>query len=236
MAWEVEFTKEFEAWWNGLTEEEQVELDAKVHLLEQHGPVLPRPHSDVIATSKHANMKELRGRVVFPRHRAELRVLYAFDPRRMAILLIGETKPETRNGTTSMCRLPIGCSPSICGNSQRRKGNVARNFRELRKTMSPEAQAKARVLAQKYAAQMPLDELRAARQMTQEHLAKLLGTKQAAISKLERRTDMYLSTLQSVVKAMGGQLRIEAVFPEGAVEIKQLQRVRKSKTRAGTAA
>jgi hypothetical protein len=46
----------------------------------------------VIATSKHANMKELRGRVVFPRHRAELRVLYAFDPRRMAILLIGGDK------------------------------------------------------------------------------------------------------------------------------------------------
>jgi transcriptional regulator with XRE-family HTH domain len=109
---------------------------------------------------------------------------------------------------------------------------VARNFRELRKTMSPEAQAKARVLAQKYAAQMPLDELRAARQMTQEHLAKLLGTKQAAISKLERRTDMYLSTLQSVVKAMGGQLRIEAVFPEGAVEINQFRRLRKSKVKA----
>jgi len=113
---------------------------------------------------------------------------------------------------------------------------MARNFRELRKRMSPEAQAKASLLAQKYAAQMPLDELRAARQMTQEHLAKLLGTKQAAISKLERRTDMYLSTLQSVVKAMGGQLRIEAVFPEGAVEIRQSRRVRKSKARARTAA
>jgi hypothetical protein len=92
MPWEVGYTDEFEAWWNGLTEEEQVELDAKVHLLEQHGPVLPRPHSDVIVTSKHANMKELRGRVVFPDHRAELRVLYAFDSRRNAILLIGGDK------------------------------------------------------------------------------------------------------------------------------------------------
>lgn len=52
--------------------------------------------------------------------------------------------------------------------------------------------------------------------MTQEHLAKLLRTKQAAISKLERRTDIYLSTLQSIVKAMG-QLKVEAVFPEVAV-------------------
>lgn len=92
MAWEVEYTDEFEAWWNGLTAEEQIELDAKVHLLEQHGPVLPRPHSDVIVTSKHANMKELRGRVILPHHRAELRVLYAFDSRRNAILLIGGDK------------------------------------------------------------------------------------------------------------------------------------------------
>ena len=92
MAWEVEYTDEFELWWSSLTQEEQIELDAKVHLLEQHGPVLPRPHSDVIVTSKHANMKELRGRVVFSHHRAELRVLYAFDPRRAAILLIGGDK------------------------------------------------------------------------------------------------------------------------------------------------
>jgi transcriptional regulator with XRE-family HTH domain len=109
---------------------------------------------------------------------------------------------------------------------------VAKNFHELRKKMAPEAQEKARTLAEKYIEEMPLDELRAARQMTQEHLARLLGTKQAAISKLERRTDMYLSTLQSIVKAMGGELRIEAVFPEGAVEINQFRRLRKSKVRA----
>ncbi len=48
MSWEVEFTDEFETWWNSLMEEEQIELDAKVRLLEQHGPVLPRPHADVI--------------------------------------------------------------------------------------------------------------------------------------------------------------------------------------------
>jgi len=73
MSWEVEYTDEFESWWNTLTEDEQLERDAKVQLLEQHGPVLPRPHSDVIVTSKHANRKELRGKVIFPHHRAELR-------------------------------------------------------------------------------------------------------------------------------------------------------------------
>ena len=109
---------------------------------------------------------------------------------------------------------------------------MAKNFRELRKKMSLEAQEKSLALAQKYSEEMPLDELRAARQMTQEHLAKLLGTKQAAISKMERRTDMYLSTLESFVKAMGGQLRIEAVFPEGAVEINQLRHLKKSRVRS----
>ena len=111
---------------------------------------------------------------------------------------------------------------------------MAKNFHELRKKMSPGARERSRVLAQKYAAQMPLDELRVAREMTQEHLAKVLGTKQAAISKMERRTDMYLSTLQSFVKAMGGQLRIEAVFAEGAIEINQFLRMSKPKKRART--
>jgi hypothetical protein len=56
--------------------------------LEEHGPTLPRPHSDVISASRHGNMKELRGKVE-GRH---LRVLYAFDPRRAALLLIGGDK------------------------------------------------------------------------------------------------------------------------------------------------
>ena len=88
MTWEVEFTDEFEAWWNSLSEDEQEEISAKVELLEEHGPTLPRPHSDVITTSRHSNMKELRGKVT----NRYLRVLYAFDPRRSALLLIGGDK------------------------------------------------------------------------------------------------------------------------------------------------
>jgi len=88
MAWEVEFTDEFEAWWNSLSEDEQVEISAKVELLEEHGPTLPRPHSDVIVTSRHPNMKELRGKV----NERHLRVLYAFNPLRSALLLLGGDK------------------------------------------------------------------------------------------------------------------------------------------------
>jgi hypothetical protein len=88
MAWEVEFTDEFNCWWDSLSEDEQVELSAQVELLEEFGPTLPRPHADVIVSSRHPNMKELRGKVKGRR----LRVLYAFDPARTALLLIGGDK------------------------------------------------------------------------------------------------------------------------------------------------
>ena len=82
-----------------------------------------------------------------------------------------------------------------------------------------------RVLAGKYRSGVPLDELRQARDLTQVHLAKILKVNQAAVSKLERRTDIYVSTLQDFVKAMGGELTITARFPEGTVEITQFEDV-----------
>jgi DNA-binding XRE family transcriptional regulator len=105
---------------------------------------------------------------------------------------------------------------------------MARSFRELEAKMSPASRARSRALAEKYRAEMPLDELRQAREMTQVHLAKILGVNQAAVSKLERRTDMYVSTLQDFVKAMGGELKIIARFPEGTVEISQFGAVKKT--------
>jgi hypothetical protein len=88
VAWQVEYTDAFETWWHSLSEDEQEEIAAKVELLEERGPALSRPHADVIASSRHANMKELRGRV----NERLLRVLFAFDPRRTALLLIGGDK------------------------------------------------------------------------------------------------------------------------------------------------
>jgi transcriptional regulator with XRE-family HTH domain len=63
--------------------------------------------------------------------------------------------------------------------------------------------------------------LKELRQMTQVRLAEVLGVNQGAISKLERRSDMYLSTLRSYIEAMGGQLEIRAVFPDGEIMIEQ---------------
>jgi hypothetical protein len=90
MPWEVEYTDEFKGWWDGLRTEEQDAVAITVELLEIHGPTLKRPHSDVITTSRHANMKELRAKV--KGKEKHLRVLYAFDTRRTAILLIGGDK------------------------------------------------------------------------------------------------------------------------------------------------
>lgn len=88
MCWDVEFTDEFEAWWLTLTEEEQITVDASVRLLEARGPQLPFPHSSGIHGSKHGHMRELR----IQHEGRPYRVLYAFDPRRAAILLVGGDK------------------------------------------------------------------------------------------------------------------------------------------------
>ena len=89
MPFEVEYTHEFEEWWNhSLDEHEQNEIAAVVGLLELKGPQLHFPYSSGIKSSRHSHMRELR-----IQHRGEpYRVLYAFDPVRSAILLIGGSK------------------------------------------------------------------------------------------------------------------------------------------------
>lgn len=86
--WKVEFTDEFGACWDGLTEAEQDAVAASVTVLRQLGPGLPRPHADTIKDSKHTNMKELRTQC----QGRPIRTFYAFDPRMTAILLIGGAK------------------------------------------------------------------------------------------------------------------------------------------------
>ncbi|MEP6832655.1 MAG: type II toxin-antitoxin system RelE/ParE family toxin [Gemmatimonas sp.] len=88
MACEVEYTDEFERWWEGLDRAERVSVDAVVRMLESCGPQLGFPQSSRITQSKHPHMRELR-----IQHAGNpYRVFYAFDPRRVAILLIGGAK------------------------------------------------------------------------------------------------------------------------------------------------
>jgi len=86
--WGVEYTDHFEEWWNGLDSAEQEDVAAKVGLLEECGPALGRPHVDTIRSSRHPNMKEL----IVQHAGRPYRILFAFDPRRSAILLIGGDK------------------------------------------------------------------------------------------------------------------------------------------------
>lgn len=77
-----------------------------------------------------------------------------------------------------------------------------------------------RILAE--LADMPLNKMRKACNLTQEQVAAELGIKQAAVSKLERQTDMHISTLRRFVDAMGGTLELVATFPEGSVIVSSL--------------
>lgn len=94
-----------------------------------------------------------------------------------------------------------------------------RKFSELRERMSPESQSRAEMKAQVMLAEMPLNELRLARGLSQKALAEMLHVQQPSIAKMERRTDMYISTLRSHIEAMGGQLEVVARFPDGIVRI-----------------
>jgi len=88
MAWEVEFSDEFGEWWETLSAAEQKSVDFTVSLLQEVGPTLRMPHSAGVEMSRHRHMRELR----IQHEGRPYRILYAFDPRRTAILLIGGDK------------------------------------------------------------------------------------------------------------------------------------------------
>lgn len=88
LEWEIEFTPGILAWWSALTDGEQERIGAVIDLLERHGPALGFPYSSAVVTSRHAGMRELRAQ-----HAGRpYRILYAFDPRRVGILLVGGEK------------------------------------------------------------------------------------------------------------------------------------------------
>lgn len=88
VSWEVEYTDEFGGWWETLTDDEQASVAAVVGLLEHQGPHLGFPYSSGVSSSRHRHIRELR-----VQHQGRpYRVLYAFDPRRAAILLLGGDK------------------------------------------------------------------------------------------------------------------------------------------------
>ena len=96
---------------------------------------------------------------------------------------------------------------------------MAKKFSKLRAAMSVEARTQSEIKAQAMLQDMPLHELRLARGLSQKTLAEVLHVQQPAVAKMEKRTDMYLSTLRNHIRAMGGELDIIARFPDGEVRI-----------------
>jgi len=94
-----------------------------------------------------------------------------------------------------------------------------RPFSELTKNFSPERKARTEAKVRMLKAEMPLAELRQARDRSQEELARELKVRQPAVAKLEKRADMYVSNLRRYVEALGGSLEITARFAEGTVSI-----------------
>jgi transcriptional regulator with XRE-family HTH domain len=96
---------------------------------------------------------------------------------------------------------------------------MARNFKELQAKMDPASRADNKRQVREELQRMALEELRGARQLTQADLAEMLDVPQSSISRIERRADMYLSTLRNYIHAVGGELQIQAVFPDGGTVV-----------------
>ena len=103
-----------------------------------------------------------------------------------------------------------------------------RPFKELTERFSPERLERVQKMSREMAAEMPLHELRRARSLTQQDVAEVLDVQQPAVAKLERRADVYVSSLRSYIEAVGGRLRIVAEFPEGEVSITSFSKLGES--------
>jgi len=102
---------------------------------------------------------------------------------------------------------------------------MAKKFSELEAKMSLERRKRINEDVKKTLAEMPIRELRNARGLSQKVLAEALHIQQPAIAKMEKRTDMYISTLRSHIEAMGGELEIIAHFPDGNVKISNFSQI-----------
>jgi len=197
----------------------QDEIIAHANLLREHGPQLGRPYVDTLEGFAFTNMKELR--VQF--RGDPWRILFAFDPPVQRSCRSAATSGATNAGTRKLCQSPT----SVFGgtwNDSNSEGHMAIRLDDfVAKLPKKRQQAIAKRTAELIAEEATLRQIREARERSQEEVAKMLHIKQAAVSKLERRTDMYLSTLRGFIEAMGGTLEIIARFPDQAVRITQFE-------------
>lgn len=102
-----------------------------------------------------------------------------------------------------------------------------RPFAELRARMTPAAQAAAEADAARLDDEMNLSEVRRALKLSQEEIGQTLQINQGSVAKIEKRADMYVSTMRRFIEAMGGELEIVARFPHRSVKIKSFSELSK---------
>jgi len=107
---------------------------------------------------------------------------------------------------------------------------MTKKWTDIRRKHTPEVEERIRAKVKAKAQGMTLHQLREARELTQVNLAQVLKINQGAVSTMEKRTDMYVSTLRNFIKAMGGELKITAEFPEGSIQIEQFEQVAETVT------
>jgi DNA-binding XRE family transcriptional regulator len=164
-------------------------------------------------------MKELRPR------RGNLRILFAFDPRRMAILLLGGDK-TSRWQAWYQDIIPLADRLYDEHLETFAEGRTAamtktRPFADLAEKVKADPVRRERIAIGKRALEdaLALAKLRAQQDKTQQEMAEILGVTQANISRIEHEEDLYLSTLRSYVAALGGELEVNAVFADGKVAL-----------------
>jgi DNA-binding transcriptional regulator YiaG len=130
------------------------------------------------------------------------------------------TKPETSDFMSSRFPLPTDYTMRMSSSFKAKEESEMTDrkmFSALRDEMSPEDLAEIVVRADALRVEMDLAELRRARKLSQEQLASILEVSQGSVAKMEKRTDMYISSLRRVIEAMGGQLEITARFSNHSV-------------------
>jgi len=211
MEWEVLLAPEFDAWLLKQERGVRVAIAAHAGLLKEFGPALGRPQVDTLKGSKLAHLKELR----IQYQGAPWRVLFVFDPKRRAILLVGGINKASPDGIKQPSPLQRS---GIDDTLPRWRKTMARTLDDFIAALPHDEQYAIKQETERLIAEeMTLQALRKARARSQAQVGHALHIKQAAVSKLERRTDLYLSTLRSYIEALGGELDVVARFPDKTV-------------------
>jgi DNA-binding XRE family transcriptional regulator len=215
MAWDYSTIGDFDAWIASLDQTERNETAALLDALTRLGPSLGRPHADVLDGSRYPNMKELRGKTPA----AVLRIAFAFDPERVALVLCGGN--EGGVSQKSFYKRLIGKADKLYGlhleglANERKKTQRTKKGREfmakshadfLNKFIPKDQRAAVKRRSDAIVIGQVLRMMREKQKLSQAEIAQRMGLKQPAIARLERQSDVKLSTLQEWAAATGGEL------------------------------